>query len=384
MMEDSMQARMRSIHAFFLLLSACASLKSSRDYRLHSGRKLTMARPYSAILVFCFAGALLAVDVFAQATGQLTGSVSDASHAAVPGAEVTATGIATGLERKTTTNQQGDYTLPFLPPGEYRVRAQKEGFRQVSRDNVRLEVNQVARVDFALEVGEVSETVEVTAAAPLIESDTSAIGQVIEGKAIEDLPLNGRNFVQLATLGPGVVGVGYGAAGTIMSGTRPDDLRPGSELFSNGNREGANNFLMDGVDNNERLTLAIVLRPSVEAVREFKIQTNMFSADQGRNAGATINVITKSGSNDWHGSAYEFLRNDVLDARNYFAPSTSPKPAFRQNQFGGSFGGKIVPNKLFFFGNYEGFRRRQETTRVNTVPTLAMRSGDFSEVRDIF
>ena len=203
-----------------------------------------MTRPYSAIILSCFAGALLAVSVFAQATGQLTGSVSDASQAAVPGAEVTATGIGTGLERKTTTNQQGDYTLPFLPPGEYRVRVQKEGFRQVSRD-VRLEVNQVARVDFALEVGEVTETVQVTGAAPLIESDTSAIGQVIEGKAIEDLPLNGRNFVQLAILGPGVVGVGFGAAGTIMSGTRPDDLRPGSELFSNGNREGANNFLMD-------------------------------------------------------------------------------------------------------------------------------------------
>jgi len=302
------------------------------------------------ILVVLFSLSSFATTrVHAQATGQLTGSVSDASQAAVPGAEVTATGIGTGLERKTTTNQQGDYTLPFLPPGEYRVRVQKEGFRQVSRDNFRLEVNQVARVDFTLEVGEVTETMEVTGAAPLIESDTSAIGQVIEGKAIEDLPLNGRNFVQLAILGPGVVGVGFGAAGTIMSGTWPDDLRPGSELFSNGNREGANNFLMDGVDNNERLTLAIVLRPSVEAVREFKIQTNMFSADQGRNAGATINVITKSGSNDWHGSAYEFLRNDVLDARNYFAPSTSPKPAFRQNQFGGSFGGKIVPNKLFFF-----------------------------------
>ena len=341
------------------------------------------ARMRFILVVLFLLSSFATTRVHAQATGQLTGSVSDASQAAVPGAEVTATGIGTGLERKTTTNQQGDYTLPFLPPGEYRVRVQKEGFRQVSRD-VRLEVNQVARVDFALEVGEVTETVQVTGAAPLIESDTSAIGQVIEGKAIEDLPLNGRNFVQLAILGPGVVGVGFGAAGTIMSGTRPDDLRPGSELFSNGNREGANNFLMDGVDNNERLTLAIVLRPSVEAVREFKIQTNMFSADQGRNAGATINVITKSGSNDWHGSAYEFLRNDVLDARNYFAPSTSPKPAFRQNQFGGSFGGKIVPNKLFFFGNYEGFRRRQETTRVNTVPTLAMRSGDFSEVRDIF
>ena len=260
----------------------------------------------------------------------------------------------------------------------------KPGFRQVKREGIRLEVNQTARVDFTLELGSVSETVEVMGGAPLIDSDTSSIGQVIETRAIEDLPLNGRNFVQLAILGPGVVGVGFGAKGTIMSGTRPDDLRPGSELFSNGNRENSNNFLMDGIDNNERLTLSITLRPSVEAVREFKIQTNMFAADQGRNSGATVNVITKSGTNDWHGSAYEFLRNDKLDARNYFAPLSFPKPAYRQNQFGGTLGGKIVANKLFFFGNYEGFRRRQERPQVGTVPTLAMRQGDFSAVRDIY
>ncbi len=202
--------------------------------------------------------------------------------------------------------------------------------------NVRLEVNQMARVDFALEVGEVTETVQVTGAAPLIESDTSAIGQVIETQG-DRRPSAERP--ELRAIGD--PGTGrcrrwlWRGQGTIMSGTRPDDLRPGSELFSNGNREGSNNFLMDGVDNNERLTLAIVLRPSVEAVREFKIQTNMFAADQGRNSGATVNVITKSGSNDWHGSAYEFLRNDELDARNYFAPQHLAKAAFRQNQFGG-------------------------------------------------
>ena len=149
---------------------------------------------------------------------------------------------------------------------------------------------------------------------------------MIEARAVADLPLNGRNFVQLATLGPGVTGVGFGAKGTIMSGTRPDDLRPGSEIFANGNREGSNNFLFDGIDNNERLTLSIVLRPSVEAVREFKIQTNMFTADQGRNSGATVNVISKSGTNEWHGSAYNFLRNDTTDARNFFL---AKKPTLR-------------------------------------------------------
>jgi len=325
-----------------------------------------------------------AAPAFPQAFSQLTGSVADSTGASVPGAEVTASNQETGVERSAQTNSAGIYTLSFLPPGPYTVVVNKEGFNAMLRENVRLEVNQVARIDFSLEVGSVSETVEVTGALPTLDSDSSSIGQVIEQKAIAELPLNGRNFVQLATLGPGVTGVGFGAANTIMSGNRPDDLRPGSELFSNGNREGSNNFLYDGVDNNERLTLAITLRPSVEAVREFKIQTNLFSAEQGRNAGATVNVISKSGSNEWHGSLYEFLRNDKLDARQYFANPDADKPSFRQNQFGGSFGGKIIQNKLFFFTNYEGFRKSQENAAVVTVPTMAMRTGDFSAVRDIY
>ncbi len=334
------------------------------------------------LVLSCFLST--ATALYGQAGAQLSGIISDTTGAAVQGAEVTVVNINTAAERKATTNEAGLYTFPFLNPDDYTITVSKTGFRSVKRENVRLEVNQTARVDFSLEVGQVSETVNVTASTPLIDSDTSAIGQVVEQKAIEDLPLNGRNFVQLATLGPGVVGVGFGSRGTIMSGSRPDDLRPGSELFANGNRENSNNFLMDGADNNERLTLSITLRPSVEAVREFKIQTSMFEADQGRNSGATVNVITKSGSNEWHGSAYEFLRNDKFDARNYFASPTQPKPALRQNQFGASFGGKVIPNKVFFFGNYEGFRRRQERTFVNTVPTAEMRVGNFSGVRDIF
>jgi hypothetical protein len=341
-----------------------------------------MRNRYRALLLLAAFG--LASTAFGQANSQLNGTITDNSGASVAAADVTVVNTATGNERKVSTSEAGSYSIPFLTPGTYTITVSKQGFRQVKRENLVLEVNQVARVDFTLEVGAVTETVNVSAAAPLLESDNSAIGQVIETKAIEDLPLNGRNFVQLAILGPGVVGVGFGARQTIMSGNRPDDLRPGSELFSNGNREGSNNFLMDGIDNNERLTLAIVLRPSVESVREFKIQTNMFAADQGRNAGATVNVITKSGSNEWHGSLYEYLRNDKLDARNYFARGDAPKPAFRQNQFGGSFGGKIVPNKLFFFGNYEGFRRRIERTFVNTVPTPEMRVGNFTAVRDVF
>ncbi|MBS1833048.1 MAG: TonB-dependent receptor, partial [Acidobacteria bacterium] len=333
---------------------------------------------------FALAALLAACIMFGQTTAQLNGTVSDKSGAAVPSAEVTAINVDTKVERKVTTNEDGSFTIPFLAPGNYRVVIQKQGFRTVNQENVRLEVNQVARVDSSLEVGQVSESVNVTEKPPAIESESSSIGQVVETKAIQDLPLNGRNFVQLAILGPGVTGVGFSSKGTIMSGSRPDDLRPGSEIFANGNREGSNNFLMDGSDNNDRLTLSIVLRPSVEAVREFKIQTNMFTAEQGRNSGATVNVLTKSGSNEWHGSAYEFLRNDKMDARNYFANPTQPKPTFRQNQFGASFGGKVVPNKLFFFTNYEGFRRRLERVFLNTVPTMETRVGNFSGVRDIF
>jgi hypothetical protein len=331
-----------------------------------------------------WAAALLSGALLAQTTSQINGTITDTSGAGVPAATVTVVNIETQLSREVLTNNEGFYSAPLLPPGRYQVRVQKESFKPVVRDNITLEVNQVARLDFSLELGAVTESVLVSATAPLIESDTSSLGQVIETKQIVDLPLNGRNFVSLAILGPGVTGVGYGAAGTIMSGSRPDDLRPGSEIFSNGNREGSNNFMYDGIDNNERLTLSITLRPSVEAVREFKIQTNMFAAEQGRSAGATVNVITKSGTNDFHGSAYEFLRNDKFDAREYFARGDQAKPAFRQNQFGATLGGPIVPNRLFFFTAYEGFRKRRENVSVNTVPTEAMRRGDFSAVRDIF
>ncbi|MCB9386054.1 MAG: TonB-dependent receptor [Bryobacterales bacterium] len=341
-----------------------------------------MQRLRLGVLALAWIG--FASTAYPQAFSSLSGIVTDSSGAAIPGAQVSASNLETGAERTVETNEQGLYTIPLLPPGMYQVAVTKEGFRSAIRDGLRLEVNQAAQLEIQLELGAVTETVEVTESVPLLESQSSSLGQVIETKAIVDLPLNGRNFVQLATLGPGVTGVGFGASGTIMSGSRPDDLRPGSELFSNGNREGSNNFLMDGVDNNERLTLAITLRPSVEAVREFKIQTNMFAAEQGRNAGATVNVITKSGSNQWHGAAYEFLRNNALDARQYFASGSAPKPPYRQNQFGAAFGGRIIRNKLFFFTNYEGFQKRQANARVNTVPTVAMRSGDFSGVRDIF
>jgi hypothetical protein len=341
-----------------------------------------MQNRWLTVLVLVLAGV---AQMLAQTSAGVNGVVVDSSGAMIPNAQVIVTNRENGATRETTTNEGGAYQFPLLQPGRYSIAARKQGFKQVTRDGVELELNQVAKIDFTMEAGAITETIEVKASAPMLESNTSSVGQVIETKAVSDLPLNGRNFAQLAILGPGVVGVGYAATGTIGSGTRPDDMRPGTELFSNGNREQSNNFMLDGVDNNFRRNGLITLRPSVEAVREFKIQTNLFQAEQGRNPGATINVITKSGSNAFHGSVYEFFRNTQLDAKNFFAKPGSNKAQYQQNQFGASLGGPLRHDKLFFFADYEGFRKRQGTfASVNTVPTVAERNGDFAAVKPIF
>lgn len=335
---------------------------------------------------------LLSIPAVAQvATAELSGSVLDSSGAAVAGAKVTATNVATNLAHETVSDSGGNYILSFLQPGQYTLSAEAGGFRKLVQSGITLQINQQARVNLTLEVGQVAETMEVTGQAPLLESESSSLGTVVTQKLVNDLPLNGRNFIQLATLSPGVNGVGYSASGTIMSGTRPDDRRPGTEIFSNGNREGSNNFLYDGIDDNERLTLSIVLRPAVEAVREFKIQTNLYSADVGRNSGAVVDVITKSGTNQLHGSLFEFLRNSAMDARSYYNPKSTPFPTFRLNQFGGSLGGPVVLPKLyngkdrtFFFVDYEGYRRDSQQLQVGNIPTMRMRAGDFSETATIY
>jgi outer membrane receptor protein involved in Fe transport len=313
------------------------------------------------------------------------GTIKDSSGAVVPGVTVALTNEATGVSRSTTTGGAGTYIFTSLQPGRYRLTAELPGFRKVERTGVELQVNQRAQIDLDLELGLVSESLLIEGKAPLLETQSSVLGSVIEEKQVQELPLNGRNFVQLATLSTGVSGAGSGMRGTIMSGTRPDDLRPGTELFANGNRESSNNYLYDGIDNNTRLTLVIVVRPNVEAIKEFKVQTNLFSAEQGRNPGAQVNVVTKSGTNTTHGAIYEFVRNDRFDANNYFAERAGqPKPPFKQNQFGGAIGGPIVTNKTFYFADYDGFRQEVGRVFVTTVPTAKMRQGDFSEVGTIY
>ncbi len=335
---------------------------------------------------------LLLVPAYGQvATAELSGTVFDPTGAAVPNAQVTAIATATNLSRQATTTANGHYTLTLLPPGDYRIEVEAPGFRKLVQTGTSLQINQQAEVNLTLQVGEVSQTTQVTGQAPLLETESSSLGTVVNQRLTNELPLNGRNFIQLATLSPGVNGVGFSASGTIMSGSRPDDRRPGTEIFSNGNREGSNNFLYDGIDDNERLTLSIVLRPAVEAVREFKIQTNLYSADVGRNSGAVVDVITKSGTNQLHGSLFEYLRNSAMDARDFFNPQGTAFPTFRLNQFGGSFGGPVVipkiyngRNRTFFFVDYEGYRRDAQQINLGSIPTLRMRQGDFGETNTIY
>ena len=324
-------------------------------------------------------------------SAELSGTVIDASNAAVPGAKVTATNSATNVAHDSVSDATGSYLIPLLQPGDYVITAEAKGFKKLVQKGLTLQINQQAQLNLQLQLGQVTEEIQVTAQAPLLQSEASSLGTVVSERLVNQLPLNGRNFIQLAILSPGVTGVGFGAGGTIMSGTRPDDRRPGTEIFSNGNREGSNNFLYDGVDNNERLTLSIVLRPAVEAVREFKIQTNLYSADIGRNSGAVVDVITKSGTNQMHGSLFEFLRNSAMDARNFFSPKGTAFPSFRLNQFGGSFGGPVLLPKLyngkdktFFFVDYEGYRRDSQSISLGNIPTVLMRKGDFSEAAAIF
>src|SRR4051812_11274804 len=344
------------------------------------------------LLLICVWGILCIAPAYAQvASAELSGAVLDPSGAAVANAKVNAIATATNQPHETVTSSSGTYVLTLLPPGDYRLEVESPGFKKLEQTGLTLQINQQAQVNLTLQVGDVTQVAQVTGQAPLLETESSSMGAVVNQRLTNELPLNGRNFIQLATLSPGVNGVGYSATGTIMSGTRPDDRRPGTEIFANGNREGPNNFLYDGVDDNERLTLSIILRPAVEAVREFKIQTNLYSADIGRNSGAVVDVITKSGTNQLHGSLFEFLRNSAMDARNFFSPKGTAFPSFRLNQYGGSFGGPVLlpkvysgKDKTFFFVDYEGYRRDSQSLALGNVPTLLMRQGDFSEAAAIY
>ena len=323
-----------------------------------------------------FAG-LLAPTARSQVdSGTFVGTVRDASGGVVSGAAVTVTSVETNVGHKTTTNDQGEYNIGHLKPGLYNITVEFTGFKTAIEFNIKLNINQVVRVDVNLVPGVVSEHVEVSAMEPLVESQTSSIGQVIEETQVHELPLNGRNFLQLAYLSPGV---NQGPAGIVQQGNIPENERANGAIQVNGLMATNNNFLLNGFDNNEQQIGFEVLQPPVEAIDEFKVQTSNFGADIGK-GGAVVNVVIKSGTNNFHGSAFEFLRNSAMDAKNFFDDPTAPIPPFKQNQFGGTFGGPIVKNNTFFFVDYQGTRINQSQTFISTVPTGPERTGDFSDL----
>lgn len=275
----------------------------------------------------------------------------------------------TGAVRTATSGAEGEFVVSSLPSGAYRLEVEAAGYKKYLR-NLVLQVNQVLRVDVRLEIGSLAEEVIVTAPPTELKKDSASLGTVIDNRQIAGLPLDGRNFFELSLLVPGTVPAAPGSAGSV---------RGDFAFNTNGAREDGNNFLLDGVYNIDPKLNTFGVRPPVDAVREFEILTSTYDASFGRNGGAQVNVILKSGTNGFHGTAYEFFRNKRLDARNYFAPSGEPAPQYQRNQFGFSLGGPVVKDRTFYFADYEGTRIREGITRTTNVPTLQERAGDFSQ-----
>jgi len=328
------------------------------------------------------ASLLIAGPLYAQlGTGTISGTVFDQSGAVLPGANITVTNGGTGFVRSTVSSETGDYNLRGLLPATYELTVEVGGFRKFVQPAITLQVDQNARIDVRLQVGSTNEIVTVTEQSPLLTSEQSSVGSVVDQKKIVDLPLNGRNFVQLATLLPGV-----------NTGDNTTATAPGGGISIAGSRPEQNSFLLDGTINSDQFNNLLNFRPSIDILQEFKIQTSNYSAEFGKGAGGQINLVTKSGTNEFHGTAYEFNRNNAFQARNVFDlnPAFQSKsgkilePPFNQNQFGFTVGGPVIlpkyegRNRTFFFGGYEGFRLRRGNTTLTTVPTEEQRRGDFS------
>ena len=319
----------------------------------------------------------LALGLVAQ-TSQVGGRVTDATGAAVPGVQVSVRSTATGTERQVRTNDSGLYTVPLLQPGPYDVVVRQQGFKPITQSGITLEVDQRAELNFRLEVGLVTERVEVRASVSRLNTVEASQGQVIDNQRIVEMPLNGRNYIDLALMSGGAV---QSAPGSRIGG-----------FSAGGQRVSQNNYIMDGIDNNSVELAAAgrraeMVQPSIDAIAEFKVQTNAYSAEFGRGMGGVVNLTIKSGTNGFHGAAFEFARNEIFDARNFFTPANKAKPSFKRNQYGLAFGGPVIlpklyngKNKTFFFGDFESTRIRETSTIANTLPTMRMRNGDFGEL----
>ncbi len=335
------------------------------------GKQLTRLVPYFALILFALYSSL----AFAQ-TASIQGSVTDQSGAVVPNATITVANTDTGVRQTTTTNGQGIYVVPFLQPGNYSVKVERQGFEAATRPGVKLVINQSAGIDFTLQLGSSTQTVAVSADAEILQTQDASVGQDVDSKTISTLPLNGRDYTQLVTL----------AAGAAPN----TNSRAKNGFTLNGSRTFQNTILLDGIDNNNYILGTDTgninaLTPSVDAIQEFKLETGNYGAQYGRAAGGVIIVSIKSGTNALHGSAFEYLRNDKLDANDFFANRNGLKrPPLRRNQFGATLGGPVVKNRSFFFVSYQGERQTSSSSGATTVPTPAMVHGDFSGVASVY
>src|SRR5580700_4266833 len=313
--------------------------------------------------------------LYGQATGSISGTVSDAAGAALAGAKVTVTAPATGSSRDGVSDSNGRYVVPLLGVGNYTIHVEQQGFQPAEAKDVRLQVDEHRELDFKLALATVKESVEVSATVVGVQTSDATLGQVITSQQVADLPLNGRDFVQLATLTPGTT-TETNPNSFFNGGPSSEASARGSYSLSvGGSRANSTDWLLDGNDNNELTSGAISVLSSIDSIQEFKVLTYNYSAEWGTRGGPTVLVTTKSGSNQFHGSLFEFLRNTDLDARSFFAASTEK---FNLNQFGASFGGPIKKDKTFFFMDYEQKYQRHGTPFTGLVPSAAMRNGDFS------
>ena len=342
----------------------------------------TLRSPRRRLMLLLAAVLLCPALAGAQAvTGTMIGRITDGSGAVVPGVTVTLTNTGTKLTRVVTTDTDGEYTAPSLPPGRYTIVAEIPGFKSVTMPDVALGVDQRLRMDLKLEVGALTESITIEGTSPLVQTSSSELGTTVQEEQIQTLPLNGRNFVSLTRTVPGV---SRGIPGANIDGAGSLAWRASASFSANGQRPRDNNYMLDGVDNNETWLQTVVLFPSVDALDQFKLQTSTYSAEFGRSLGGVVNLQIKSGTNVLHGSGFEFLRNDAFDANNFFNNRAGrPKPDFSQHQFGGTLGGPVFRDRTFFFTNYQGLRIRQGQTYLSTVPSERMRSGDFSEINRI-
>src|SRR5215510_413986 len=326
---------------------------------------------------------LVVIPLFAQTpSGEISGVVYDPNGSVVVGVKITLTNAATNAVREVVTNESGLYSIPALPPGVYTLRVEKAGFRAVERRNIEVLVGSSNRIDLTLEVGEVTTVVEVAGGAPLLQSENASIGTVIENRSIVELPLNGRNYLQLTSLIPGATTNGPSSS---QGKQRMGGQRNSFALNVSGQRIHFNHYSLDGIENTDLNFNSYMLLPSVDALREFKVESGLFDAEYGR-AIAQINVSTKSGTNQCLGTLFEFLRNSALDAKNYFdRPAPERIPPFKRNQYGATVGGPVgLPklyngrDRLFFLFNWEGLRERKALTGTPSLPLKAWRGGDFS------